>query len=68
MCTSYMPHAELRLVGGANNCEGRLEIRPPGSGLFGQACDNDVGTSEARVICRQLNCESENAKTADSTT
>ena len=26
-----------------------------------QACDNDVGSNEATVICRQLNCGTEGA-------
>ena len=57
-------HAELRLVGGTNRCEGRLELRPSGSVRFGQACDNDVGRNEAKTICRQLNCDTEGARTA----
>ena len=48
--------SELRLVDGPSRCQGRLEIRPDSSAEFGQACDNDVGTNEARVICRQLDC------------
>lgn len=47
---------DVRLVGGPNRCEGRLEIRPSANDQFGQACDSDVTTREANVICRQLNC------------
>ena len=52
---------ELRLVDGPSRCQGRLEIRRDSSVEFGQACDNDVGSNEATVICRQLNCGTEGA-------
>ena len=39
-------------------------MRPSGSVRFGQACDNDVGRNEAKTICRQLNCDTEGARTA----
>ena len=53
--------SELRLVDGPSRCQGRLEIRPDSSAEFGTACDNDVGSNEATVICRQLNCRTEGA-------
>ena len=52
---------ELRLVDGPSRCQGRLEIRPNSTVVYGQACDNDVGSNEATVICRQLNCGTEGA-------
>ena len=52
---------ELRLVDGSSRCQGCLEIRPNSTVVYGQACDNDVGSNEATVICRQLNCGIEGA-------
>ena len=51
----------VKLVDGPSRCQGRLEFRPDSSSLFAQACDNDVGSNEATVICRQLNCGTEGA-------
>ena len=51
----------VRLVDGPSRCQGRLEFRPDSSAEFGQACDNDVGSNEATVICRELNCGTEGA-------
>ena len=56
----------LRLTGG-NSCQGRLEIRPPSSTQFGQACDLDAGDNEAMVICRQLGCTAEGAERVSAT-
>ena len=42
---------ELRLVDGPSRCQGRLEIRPNSAAVYGQACDDDVGSNEATVIC-----------------
>ena len=64
MCYSkyYSPHAsvepllDLRLVGG-NKCQGRLELKPKTSTVYGQACNLHVGNNEAKVVCRQLGCE-----------
>ena len=64
MMSNYT-RTELRLVGGSNGCQGRLEIKTTFFGIYGQACDNDASDNEAKVICRQLNCESEGAKIAD---
>ena len=57
LITIYIP-IELRLVDGPSRCQGRLEIRPNSTVVYGQACDYDVGVFEAVVICRQLNCGS----------
>ena len=60
--------SELRLVDGPSRCQGRLEIRPDSSAEFGTACDNDVGSNEATVICRQLNCGTDGATAVPATT
>ena len=63
----FYAYTELRLVDGPSRCQGRLEIRPDSSAVFGTACDNDVGSNEATVICRQLNCGTEGASAVSAT-
>ncbi|XP_021942881.1 uncharacterized protein LOC110841538 isoform X2 [Zootermopsis nevadensis] len=43
---------ELRLVGGTNNMEGRVEVRY--HGIWGTVCDDDFTVPAATVICRSL--------------
>lgn len=45
-------HGEVRLVGGSNQREGRIEVCY--DSLWGTVCDDLWGTSDARVACRQL--------------
>ena len=45
-------HGDLRLVGGANNSEGRIEVCF--DGMWGSICDNFWTQSDADIACKQL--------------
>ena len=46
------PSGELRLVGGSDFNQGRLEVLV--SGLWGTICDDNFGEENAKVACQQL--------------
>ncbi|NP_999762.1 scavenger receptor cysteine-rich protein type 12 precursor [Strongylocentrotus purpuratus] len=51
-CAPSSQESRVRLVGGLNNREGRVEIFL--NNQWGTVCDDDWGTPDANVVCRQL--------------
>ncbi len=52
LLTVCTPIVEIRLVGGATENEGRVELY--NNGAWGTVCDDAWGVPDATVACRQL--------------
>ncbi|KAL3870551.1 hypothetical protein ACJMK2_038604 [Sinanodonta woodiana] len=52
ICPYYLPNIQIRLAGGPNSQQGRVEIQY--NGQWGTVCDDYWSASDAAVVCRML--------------
>ena len=55
----------VRLENGADGCQGLVQFYDSASSTLLQACNSGAADKEAVVICRQLGCDTANAKIVD---
>jgi hypothetical protein len=51
-CAIYFTGSDIRLVGGQNCLEGRIEVLYDGE--WGTVCNNGFGNIEARIVCKAV--------------
>ncbi|XP_030060560.1 deleted in malignant brain tumors 1 protein-like [Microcaecilia unicolor] len=54
ICSGTFSSLDLRLSGGKNRCQGRVEVNREGAWV--SVCGTGWDLSDARVVCRQLGC------------
>ena len=58
-------YGDIRLVGGTENYEGRVEICI--NDQWGTVCDDSWGNTDAQIVCNQLGYEPQGHSVATST-